>query len=255
VSHDQGGGGDVANDEEQGHDAAPRSGLYASAAAATQRQRDRERRRKLLVTGLAGAAVVVAGAGFLAGRMMSPAQTVLPEPAALAPMTLATSATTPEVESDQPFVTRTPQGFRPAKPVERSPAATPKRAGSPAPGGPRVSAAAGGLVEQGARGGISEWTEALENGTVRIVTARRDLAGERELRLAGDPGQLVGGGVRCTSDVRLATGVPEERRPAVLLCWRTSAARSVITMAVVSRGEPPTAASVAIVGREWARLG
>ncbi|MFC7534720.1 hypothetical protein [Actinoplanes sp. GCM10030250] len=238
----------------------PPSGLYASTAAA------RERRRKQLIVGLTGAAVVLAGAGFLVTQLLLTGgeQPSLPEPAALAPMTTGTSSTTPgkdttpgknttpEAANASHSVARTPEGFKPAKPVQQSPAPTATRSDEP---GPRVSvspAAGGDVAEQVS---VAERTEVLENGTIRILSAQRDLTGHRELLLAGDEGQAVGNGIRCTSDVRMETEVPASRRPGLLLCWRTSQARSVITMAVVPRGELPTASSIAVIGREWAKLG
>jgi hypothetical protein len=238
-------------DEDALLDPAPESSLYASVSAAAQERRSR--RRKQAVVGVAGAAALLAGAGFLVVQLMNANRLPLSEPAAQAPWTLATSQTTPTTVQIEPFATRTPKALRSAQPVERSPMPSPEPSDQLVPGGGQVSAGGipGGPETQA---GVSERTEILENGTIRIVTGRQDLTGHRELRMAGDTGRLVGSGVRCTGDVRMATGVPADRRPTLLLCWRTSPTRSVITLAVVPQGEPPTASSVAVIGREWAGL-
>ena len=44
-------------------------------------------------------------------------------------------------------------------------------------------------------------------------------------------------------------------RPNLLLCWRTSADRSVATVLVDQKGKPSAAESVQIINREWAKLG
>ncbi|MEU4241236.1 hypothetical protein [Actinoplanes sp. NPDC026619] len=98
-------------------------------------------------------------------------------------------------------------------------------------------------------------TEQTANGTMRITTAKGDLAGQQDQRMAGDNGAAVGAS-RCTSKLRFANAAKPQEMPAVLLCWRTSAAKSVVTMAVSSTGEKPSSAvSAAVIAREWARLG
>ncbi|MEV6301469.1 hypothetical protein AB0M02_18810 [Actinoplanes sp. NPDC051861] len=233
----------MAGDDEQWETGA-RSGLYASVTAADAAEARRERRRRWMAVGIVAGAAVVAGGGVLVTRRVSESGGGgLPEPAAIAPRTFATTAGETGGEAS---VARTPEGFKPAQPVERSPAPAPQPSDQPDAGGD--------VRQEAAEDGVSERTETLENGTIRIVTAPRDLTGERELLLAGDEGEQVADGVRCTSDVRMGMGVPASRRPTLLLCWRTSAARSVVTVAIVPNGEPPTASSVAVIGREWERL-
>jgi len=93
-----------------------------------------------------------------------------------------------------------------------------------------------------------------EGGTVRVVSARYDLTGRRELLWAADQGKPVGG-ARCTQNFRFSDDAAPEERPSMLLCWRTSASRSVVTVAVVKKGRPATAKSAAIIDRRWAELG
>ncbi|MFF0376390.1 hypothetical protein [Actinoplanes missouriensis] len=239
------------------------SGLYASAVADTPERRNR--RRKQAIVGIAGATAVLAGAGFLVLQLNSSEQPSLPEPAALAPLTGSAQASAPtgneagdaepgRTGEAEPSETRTPaKSTKPADAVEISPTPSP----SPSAAEADASAASEDRLRAATvtAGPVSERTELLENGTIRIVSAPRDLTGERDLQLAADRGKPAGQGVKCTTKVRIAGGVPESARPTMLLCWRTSEERSVVTMAVVPSGEPPTRSSVKIIGKEWAKLG
>ncbi|MDI6101611.1 hypothetical protein QLQ12_23605 [Actinoplanes sp. NEAU-A12] len=234
---------------------ASEGGLYASSTAANP-QRSAQRRKQAAV-GVAGAVAVLAGAGFLVTQLMNEQQPSLPEPAALAPRTApVTGESTPE--ETEPPVTRTPKIMKQAAPVERSPAPSVavSREASPDPGQVLASAAAGGLRERLGLGGgarVTERTEILGDGSIRIMSARRDMSGERPLTLAADDGEPAGDGVRCTSEIRHEADVPSAA-PATLLCWRTSASRSVITVASASEDDSLTAESVEVITREWARL-
>jgi hypothetical protein len=90
-------------------------------------------------------------------------------------------------------------------------------------------------------------------GTLRVVSARYDLTGQRELAWAGDAGRPVGN-VRCTRNVRFGDGARPAARNTVLLCWRTSATRSVVTVAVSRTGQPSAAESAAVIDQAWKRL-
>ncbi|WP_229069767.1 hypothetical protein [Actinoplanes sp. DH11] len=244
----------MANDES--NEPVSGSGLYVSATADTPERRNR--RRKQAIVGIAGAAAVLAGVGFLVTQLNDSGQPSLPEPAALAPQTLPTSASAEVPASAEPSVSRTSKMPKPADAVETSPSPTPSvsPAATPSASAAQSSAAAKDLSTKLAKraGPVSERTEVLANGTIRIVSAPRDLSGEREMLLADGKGKPAGKGVNCTTKVRFNTGVPEGDRPTVLLCWRTSSARSVVTMAVTPAGDPPTASSVEIIGKEWQRI-
>lgn len=90
--------------------------------------------------------------------------------------------------------------------------------------------------------------------TLTVKSARQDLTGYAELRLAADEGKKVGN-ARCTNKIRASAGAPATERPTLLLCWRTSAQRSVFTLAVKVTGRPSQAASVAAIDKAWAKLG
>ncbi|GGM97710.1 hypothetical protein FHR83_000244 [Actinoplanes campanulatus] len=214
------------------------------------------RRRGQVAIGVAGAVAVLSGVGFLATQLMNESQPTRPEPAALAPQTTPASPTV-GAAGISPSDARTPgKATKQAAPAHRSPAHTPasSRQASPAPDAARASSVISDLRKRFGFGGpeIADRTEKLGEGTVRIVTAQSDLTGDRELILAGDDGTEVGGGVHCTTDVPNDTVMSPA--PEMLMCWRTSPERSVITMTTTPEGEPSTADSVVVIQREWDRL-
>jgi hypothetical protein len=88
---------------------------------------------------------------------------------------------------------------------------------------------------------------------MRIRTARYDLTGQYELAWAADGGEQVGN-ARCTQKFRLGGGGVRER-PTMLLCWHTSAGKSVITLATIRKGRPSKLSSTATIDEQWASLG
>lgn len=228
------------------YDARPEfgNGLYVSSAAEAPHRS--ARRRKQALVAVAGAAALLAGAGILVTGLMNERQAGLPEPAALAPMTAPeTTDPVPEIPAAPP--TRTPKTTRQAAPVQVSPAPPPP---PPSPAGNPEDAAPMPAQPLVADQQIHERTESLGSGTLRIVSARRDLTPERLALLSRDEGQAAGRGVRCTTQIRsFGTGMPTADSD-VLVCWRTSVGRSVITI-----GQGVDAAeSAAVIGREWPTL-
>jgi hypothetical protein len=111
----------------------------------------------------------------------------------------------------------------------------------------RPLTAKGGPIE-----GLSTRTENTANGTIRITTAKSDLTGRQDQLMAADAGKAVGR-ARCTQKLHFSNADTREI-PTILLCWRTSDSRSVVTLAVARTGKPSMDASVAVIDREWARL-
>jgi hypothetical protein len=89
---------------------------------------------------------------------------------------------------------------------------------------------------------------------MRIMTAKGDLSGQREMLWAADGGKPVGD-ARCTQKFHFSANGEAAVRPTMLLCWRTSAARSVVVLSIAKQGRPSQAASVAMIGRQWDSLG
>jgi hypothetical protein len=101
---------------------------------------------------------------------------------------------------------------------------------------------------------VNERTEKTKTGVLRIITARSDLTGQRELLWAADRGTEVDH-AHCTQKLHFSNNAQAAIRPNVLLCWRTSATRSVATVLVDRAGKPSAAKSVAVINREWLKLG
>ncbi|MFC7279249.1 hypothetical protein ACFQS1_35255 [Paractinoplanes rhizophilus] len=89
---------------------------------------------------------------------------------------------------------------------------------------------------------------------MRVVSARSDLTGQRELAWVGDEGEPIGN-ARCTQRIRLSNNQTATVRRNLLLCWRTSSEKSVYTVAVDLDGKPSRIKSVASIERQWSKLG
>jgi hypothetical protein len=235
-------------------------GLYASQASD-----DARRRRRKQVAGVAGLAVLVGGAVLLATGQMGGDHTTIRDTGALAPVVPATSPT------PSPTDGAVTAGPTPTKAVVSS--ASPKR-GAPSPtksltARQKIDKARAAMAKDGVAvqrplapvarmdsAAVTETTvgSAADGGTVKISSARGDLTGYAEMAWAADKGQPVGS-ARCTHKFRFAQGAPGATKPTMLLCWRTSATRSVYTLAVSPSGKPKAATSVAAIDAQWAKLG
>jgi hypothetical protein len=92
-----------------------------------------------------------------------------------------------------------------------------------------------------------------DHHTLRVVSARGDLTGQRELSWAADSGHPVGN-ARCTQNFRIGADAAARERPTMLLCWRTSATKSVYTIAVDIDRRPSETASVVTINQTWSKL-
>lgn len=116
----------------------------------------------------------------------------------------------------------------------------------PAPSGSGMAAASGPVTVTNRSG--------TDGSAIRVVSARYDLTGRWELLAAADGGQVVDG-ARCTRNLRPGgTGTPE-LRPSMLLCWRTAANKSVVTVAINKAHAPSTRASATVINQEWTAMG
>ncbi|WP_328460488.1 hypothetical protein OHA21_29950 [Actinoplanes sp. NBC_00393] len=98
-------------------------------------------------------------------------------------------------------------------------------------------------------------TGTLRDGeTLRVVSAKYDLTGQREMLWAADKGHKVGD-ASCTQRFRFSNDTKPTERPSMLLCWRTSEAKSVVTVAVTKEGRPSEEKTVAALQKEWMKLG
>ncbi|RZU49166.1 hypothetical protein EV385_0902 [Krasilnikovia cinnamomea] len=90
--------------------------------------------------------------------------------------------------------------------------------------------------------------------TVTVFSARKDLTRYGPLGWVADKGTKAGD-ARCTQRIRSSTNTEAKVRPTMLICWNTSASRSVFTIAVKSSGRPSPANSAAVIDRTLAAMG
>jgi hypothetical protein len=89
--------------------------------------------------------------------------------------------------------------------------------------------------------------------TMRLVSARSDLTGQQELGWVADKGEPVGK-ARCTKKIQLSNNSKAGVRKNLLICWRTSATKSVFTVTVDRDGKPSKRKSVAAIAKRWAEM-
>ncbi len=225
-------------------------------------RRRRAQRRKKLAVGVAGLAAMLAGGGYAVsawqtardstvigdtgalGRAVAP-DSAEPMFSAVPPSRFASPA-----PASRPPSTRLSAARRSSRPSPTpSPSALPddEMAGAQVsrllPGPSDGPAAAGGTAV------VANETGA-DGSAIRVVSGRHDL---RERLMAADEGVQVGD-ARCTQNLR-AEGAAPAVRPKMLLCWRVSAGKSVVTVATNEGGKPLTAASVRVLDRVWRQLG
>jgi len=242
-------------------------GVYYSGSAYSggvpSRARSRGKKAAVAVVGLSA---VGAGAYFATTLFATHAQTTLNrEPGALAPVA--------PMESSAPATRATPRSPAPApgpiagpksaarQSLRPSPTPSPSAMADeeiaslqvsrllqaqPAPSGPGLAAASGPVTVLNRSG--------TDGSAIRVVSARYDLTGRWELLAAADRGQAVGG-ARCTRNLRVGTAATPEARPGMLLCWRTAANKSVVTVAINKAHSPSARVSASVVDQEWIAMG
>jgi hypothetical protein len=232
-------------------------------------ERRRVQRRKKIAVGIAGLGAILAGGGYAvtAWRAAQDA-TVIGDIGALAPHTPAvpeppgTDATSKPPPSSavpaptsRPVSTRLSGARRSSRP---SPAPSPSRIPDDEVAAAQISRLlqAPRSTPSGAApaGTIVVTNEPGPDGSaIRVLSARYDLTGRGSLLWAADTGQPVGD-ARCTQNLRV-DGALAEARPGLLLCWRVSPVKSVVTVATSRTGSPAAAASARVIDRTWERLG
>ncbi|WIM94939.1 hypothetical protein ACTOB_006998 [Actinoplanes oblitus] len=94
-----------------------------------------------------------------------------------------------------------------------------------------------------------------DKATMRVVSARSDLTGQRELAWISGAGESAGNGIECSQRIKLQNNDKAHVRRNLLLCWRVSANKSVYTVTVALNGQPSRSKSVAAIERRWAEMG
>jgi hypothetical protein len=220
-------------------------------------------RRRRLALGAVGLAAVLGGGAYLITSEVVDHRdsTATTDTGALAPMispASGSSTASPSAGASTPGAAATSAPARAAAgPTPRSSAAVSQEIKEA-----RAKAAKDGVPLMRARtaapdvpsGPVSERTEPRKNGVLRIVTAKFDLRGQRELLWPANGGKRVGD-AECTQTFRFSNEAKASTKRNLLLCWRTSATKSVVTALVDRSGKPSAAESVGIIDREWAKLG
>ncbi|XVU23493.1 hypothetical protein ACQPZJ_40555 [Actinoplanes sp. CA-054009] len=239
-------------------------GVYQSAMPDRQQQR-RKQRAKQAVVGVAGLAVLGAGAYFVTTQVTDRnATTETRDAGAMAPLASPATATPPPASPEPTAEADTVAPTKGAIKQTSSPTPTPseslnvdeqikKAREKAAKDGHPVQRAL--TAAPGAKTGpVNKRNEQLPNGTLRVITAKHDLTGSGELLWAADKGKKTGS-MSCTQNFKFSNNSKPSVRPNMLLCWRTSAGKSVVTVLVDQDGKPSTEKSAEVISSEWAKLG
>ncbi|GAA2499961.1 hypothetical protein [Winogradskya humida] len=223
----------------------------------------RPRRRKQAVAGVAGLAALGVGAFLVTSQLTDNDKTEPRDTAALAPVG---PAVTGDIATAEPSASESaPASVAASESASAAPAA--KVTTSPASVKEQIEA-----VRKAARQPNNQVRRPLnqpavpvkdselkvqatgvlkkDRETLKVVSAKKDLSGQRELSWVADEGEVVGD-ARCTQKFQFSAGAPVVDKPTLLVCWRTSASKSAYTVAVNLDGKPSTDKSIAALNKEW----
>jgi hypothetical protein len=233
-------------------------------------ERLRVQRRKKIAVGVAGLAAILAGGGYAVTAWRGAQHTtIVGDTGAFAPPALAapSSPARPAKALPAPTAVTPPPSTRPSPRLSAARRST-RPSARPTPSAMPDEEVASAMVSQllqlrraTASGGLTaagrEIVVAAEPGAdgsaIRIVSARHDLTGRGALLWAADAGRPVGD-ARCTQNFRIGGGAVRETRPGLLLCWRVSPVKSVVTVASSPTGSPVAATSARVIERVWRRM-
>jgi hypothetical protein len=235
---------------------------YPGPRSAAGSRRSAARRLKKVAVAVVGLSAVGGGAYFGTTLLTgSPPGYVSGGPDALAPVAPAPSASASPSPPPSPGPSPGPQaGTRNGVPQSARPSPTPS-----IPDDEVAAAQVGRLLQASPRPAASRMaiasgpvTVSTETGTdgssIRVVAAGYDMTGHWSPLSAGDPGQAVGD-ARCTAKLAALPGGPAVERPTMLMCWRMSPLKSVVTVAIRPQGRPLAGASVDVLDRNWTAMG
>ncbi|WP_430779991.1 hypothetical protein [Actinoplanes sp. G11-F43] len=92
-----------------------------------------------------------------------------------------------------------------------------------------------------------------EGGIVRIVTARKDLTGQSELAYVAG-GIKKHGDASCSQTFQFSSNPTPAKRKNLLMCWRTTDAKSVLAIVVDPKGKPSRDKAVAALEKSWSAM-
>jgi hypothetical protein len=214
-------------------------------------------RRKLavrFVAGAAGLAVLGGGAYALTTQLMDRGTTT-----ALSDVPIGTMPAPPEASSAAP-----PSPSPSAAPeVTKEPSAVPPEVAKEIDEARRKMAEDGVKVQRAITPSVTTSAADIKvrqkgslqkGGIVRIVTARGDLTGQRELAWVSGGIQKYDG-VPCSSTIKVSADRPAEKKANLLICWRTSEKKSVISIVVDPDGHPSAEKAVTALDEKWRSMG
>ena len=225
----------------------------------------RDRRRKQALLAVTGLAVLGAGAFLVTAQVADGGKATTKDTAALVPVT---PAVTPG-ESVSPATPASPASS--AVPAPSTASVSPSASADAKAVAKEIAEARAEAAKDGvplkkpvkAEGDSAAAADAKvvntgslskDRATLRIVSARTDLTGQRELALVADEGKPVGNAF-CSQNIKAHATAKAKTERNLLICWRVSAQKSVYTVAVDLDGDPSERESVAAVDREWQALG
>jgi hypothetical protein len=92
-----------------------------------------------------------------------------------------------------------------------------------------------------------------DGATLRLVSALGDLTGRRELSWVADAGLSVGDGY-CSQNFHYSAPVTPGLNPSLMICWRVTPVKSVISVAVSKTATPSAQAGITAIDRQWDRF-
>lgn len=224
-------------------------GVYASTTG-----RRLSRRRTRAAVGAAGLAAVLGVGAYLVTSMIDNDEpTVAQQKGAVEPVVVASSpATEPKVSASAAAPASAAAASMSPELRKKVDAAREKLAEQgdgveiQHPAAPRTTANANDV-------NVTTQGSLKEGGIVRMITAREDLTGQRELAwVAG--GVALHRDVPCSQTFQFSTN-PAAMKPNLLICWRTSTEKSVVAIVVDPKGQPSRDKAVDALEEKWRTMG
>jgi hypothetical protein len=227
------------------------------------------RRNARIALGAAGLAVVLGGGAYAITDQLTQDHGTPSDVAALAP---ASTSTPPDATADEV----SPQALGSSPAADSRPAApSAARTASPTPSLPasvaaKIREAREDMAKHGVKVvhppavqagvapimGLSRTTvgSLAKGGIVRVVSARSDLTGQQELAwVAG--GVTDFGDAKCSQTFKLYNDPAPQKKANLLLCWRTSATKSVVAVVVDPKGNPSRPTARTELRKKWQSMG
>lgn len=222
------------------------------------------RRRAGIAIGAAAVAALVAGGSYVVAANLADDRDATSQVAAVA-------------SPDAPAASGGPATAGSAGPASTAPQATEAPSSSPPSSAPPIAPDVQEKIEQARekmrkdgvevkRPVIPQVTQTADNievttegslkegGIVRIMAAREDLTGQRELAyVAGGVQEFRG--VPCSQTFQFSTNPQPAKKDNLLMCWRTTPQKSVVAIVVDPKGRPSRDKAIDELEKKWRSMG